>query len=141
MVDYHPCFGCLWWIITLILAARWLIAPIFHPQCTPTIEFRVASGVLGTMFGLMSTCPQLQVQYKRPPNPGHGFPTPGWEFSYQFTNFSTEPIAASVWALPKSWTTVCSNLDGGVKKKGLPDRQNGYLCVSPGADAHFTLVR
>ena len=73
----------------------------------------------------------VKIIYIQPYNPMHGFPIPGWQFTYKLTNFSTAPIPDSMFDLPPHWESKCLDSDGGVKKSGLPGRQAGYLCVDP----------
>lgn len=82
----------------------------------------------------------LKAQYIGPDSPPRSFPVPGFTLNYTFSNFNTTPIPPEQFTPPKQWSTHCTNGDGGLQKAHLPDRQNGYVCVSPGKGNSFSLA-
>ena len=82
----------------------------------------------------------LKAQYIGPDSPPHSFPVPGFTLTYNFANFSTASIPLELFTPPEQWLTKCINSDGGIQKANLPDRQEGYVCVSPGKNNSFSLA-
>lgn len=82
----------------------------------------------------------LKAQYIGPDSPPHSFPVPGFTLNYTFSGFNTAPIPPEQFTPPNQWLTDCINSDGGLQKINLPDRQGGYVCVSPGKNNSFSLA-
>jgi hypothetical protein len=82
----------------------------------------------------------LKAQYVYPPSRPGMFPVPGCSTNYTFSNFSTAPIPPDRFTPPKGWLLMCRDGDEGLQKSGLPDRQGGYVCVSPGKNNSFSLA-
>ena len=82
----------------------------------------------------------LQAQYLYPPSRPHQFPVPGCSINYTFSDFTTDPISQDIFTPPTDWLTQCTDSDEGLKKYNLPDRQSGYVCVSPKTGNGFSIV-
>lgn len=82
----------------------------------------------------------LKAQYVRPPSRPNQFPVPGCTLNYTFSDFSTAPIPSERFTPPEQWLTKCIDSDEGLKKSGLPDRQDGYVCVSPDKSNSFSIA-
>ncbi len=82
----------------------------------------------------------LRAEYNYPPSRPHQFPVPGCSINYTFSDFTTDPIDPKVFAPPDKWLTGCTNGQEGLKKYNLPDRQDGYVCVTPNATNTFEIA-
>lgn len=82
----------------------------------------------------------IEAQYIGADHPAHSNPFPGCMLMYNFTKFSTGPIPPEQFEPPKNWLTKCINSDGGITTTGLPPRDDGYMCVSPGKNKTFSVA-
>jgi hypothetical protein len=70
---------------------------------------------------------------------GGGFPVPGFTVDYDFSHFSTGAVPSPILEPPSNWQDLCVDLDGGIEKHGVPNRQDGYICVGPNNSSTFSL--
>ena len=60
--------------------------------------------------------------------------------TYTFSDFKTGLMSPEVFEPPEGWLGKCTDSDGGIRKTRLPDRQSGYVCVSPSKNNSFSLA-
>ncbi len=80
-----------------------------------------------------------KAQYTTPPSRPGSFPVPQCTLNYTFTKFHAGPISNELFIPPNNWSKICNNSDQGLKKYHIPDRQSGYICISPGKLASFSV--